>query len=103
MTDKIAVFVTGKNPREMKRIARHLLEKRLIACANLLPAIESLYHWNGKVANEKESWMVLKTSRELFAPLQTEIEKLHTSQTPEIIALPIIDGSANYLNWITDS
>ena len=103
MTDKIVVLVTGTDARECGRIARHLLEKRLIACANLIPQIRSLYTWEGKVADEKECLMVLKSSRGLFAALQAEIEKQHTYSVPEIIALPIIEGSPNYLNWIAES
>ena len=102
MTDKIVVFITCGNSRECVRIARHLLDKRLIACANLMPQVRSLYPWKGKIADEKECWMVLKSTRELFPALQIEVEKLHTYSVPEIIALPIIDGSRNYLNWIAE-
>ncbi|OFV92740.1 MAG: cation tolerance protein CutA [Acidobacteria bacterium RIFCSPLOWO2_12_FULL_54_10] len=103
MTDKVVVLVTCKNSREGKRIARHLLEKRLIACANLLPQIYSLYRWKGKIADEKECLMLMKSTRELFQPLSIEIEKLHSYSVPEIIALPVIDGAANYLHWIAES
>ena len=101
MTDKIIVLVTGSNTRECKRIARHLLEKRLIACANLMP-VNSLYHWKGKIADEKECLMILKSSRELFAALRIEVEKLHSYSVPEIVALPIVDGAPNYLNWVAE-
>ena len=103
MTDKIVVLVTGANARECARIARRLLDRRLIACANLVPQVRSLYHWKGKIADEKECLMLLKSSRELLPALQTEIEKLHSYSVPEIIALPIIDGSLNYLSWIAES
>ena len=103
MTDKIVVLVTGSNARECTRIARSLLDKRLIACANLIPQVRSLYHWKGKIADEKECLMLLKSSRELFAALQSEVEKLHSYSVPEVIALPIIDGASNYLNWIGES
>lgn len=103
MTDKIVVLVTGGNARECARIARHLLEQRLIACANLVPQIRSLYHWEGRIADERECLMVLKSTRERFPALQAEIERLHSYSVPEIIALPIIEGSPNYLNWIAES
>jgi periplasmic divalent cation tolerance protein len=103
MTDKIVVLVTGGSVRECKKIARHLLDKRLIACANVIPSIQSLYNWKGKVADEKECLMLLKSSRDLFAALQSEVEKLHSYSVPEVIALPIIDGAPNYLNWIGES
>ena len=103
MTDKIVVLVTGSNVRECKRIAKHLLEKKLIACVNIVPMIQSLYHWQGKIADEKECLMVLKSSREIFPALQDEVEKLHSYSVPEVIALPIIDGAPNYLNWIGET
>ena len=103
MTDKIIVLVSGGNARECARIARHLLSRRLIACANLVPQIRSLYTWKGKIADEKECLMLLKSSRKLFPALQAEIEKLHSYSVPEIIALPVIDGSPNYLDWIAES
>ena len=102
MTDKIVVLVTCKNSREATKLARHLLEKRLIACANLVPEVRSLYRWKGRIASEKECWMVLKSARELFPALRTEVEKLHSYSVPEVIALPIIDGAPNYLNWIAE-
>lgn len=103
MTDKIAVLVTGGSLRECKRIATHLLEKRLIACANIVPMIHSVYSWKGKIAKERECLMVLKTTREAFENVRIEVEKLHSYAVPEIIALSIIDGAANYLNWIGES
>ena len=103
MTDKVVVLVTCKNSREGKLIARHLLDKRLIACANLLPQVNSLYRWKGKIVDEKECLMLIKSTRKLFQPLSIEIEKLHGYSVPEIIAMPIIDGAANYLNWIAES
>jgi len=103
MTDKIVVIVSGSSVRECKRIARHLLERRLIACANLVPLVRSLYSWKGKIVDEKECLMILKSSREKFPELRTEVEKLHSYSVPEVIALPIIDGAPNYLNWIGES
>ena len=103
MTDKIVVMITAGSVRECKKIARHLLDKRLIACANVVPAVQSLYRWKGKLADEKECLMLLKSSRELFPVLQSEVEKLHSYSVPEVIALPIIDGAPNYLNWIGES
>lgn len=102
MTDKIAVLMTCKNAREAGKIARHLLDKRLIACASLIPRINSIYRWEGKVVSESECYAVLKSSRELLPMLQIEVEKHHSYSLPEFIALPIIDGSQNYLNWISD-
>ena len=102
MTDKIAILMTCKNAREAGRIARHLLDKHLIACANLIPQINSIYRWKGKVVSEKETWVVLKSSGALWPTLQLEVEKVHSYSVPELIVLPIIDGSPNYLNWLAD-
>jgi len=99
MTDKIIVLVTGGSVRECKKIARHLLDKGLIACANVIPMVRSLYRWQGKIADEKECLMILKSAREHFPALRAEVEKLHSYSVPEVIALPIIDGAPNYLNW----
>jgi periplasmic divalent cation tolerance protein len=101
MTDHIVVLMTCKNAREGGRIARHLLDKNLIACANLVPQIQSIYRWKKKIVSEKECWVILKSTRELFPALRIEVEKQHSYTLPELIALPIIDGSPNYLNWVT--
>jgi len=103
MTDKIIVMVTGGSVRECKKIARHLLDQRLIACANVIPMVRSLYRWQGKIADEKECLMILKSARQHFPSLRAEVEKLHSYSVPEVIALPIIDGAPNYLNWIAES
>jgi periplasmic divalent cation tolerance protein len=103
MTDKIIVLVTGGSMRECKKIARSLLDKRLIACANVIPMVRSLYRWQEKIADEKECLMILKSAREHFALLRAEVERLHSYSVPEVIALPIVDGASNYLNWIAAS
>lgn len=102
MTDKVVVLMTCKSAKEAVRIAKHLLEKHLIACANLVPEVRSIYHWKGKVADQKECWMLLKSTRELMPALRIEVEKEHSYSVPELIALPIIDGSPNYLNWLNE-
>ena len=102
MTDKIVVLMTCKDAREAKRIARHLLDKHLIACANLVPQVQSIYRWKGKVTAQKECWVILKSTRELIPALRIEVEKEHSYSLPELIALPIIDCSPNYLNWIAE-
>jgi periplasmic divalent cation tolerance protein len=103
MTDKIVILVTGGSVRECKKIARRLLELRLIACANVIPTVHSIYRWQGKVADEKECLMILKSAREHFPALRAEVERMHSYSVPEVIALPIIDGAPNYLNWIADA
>ena len=103
MTDKIVILVTVGSKEESQNIARHLVESRLAACVNITQPIESIYWWEGKVATDQEYQLVIKTTGELFPEVQAEIARLHSYQTPEIICLPIIDGSQNYLQWVSDS
>ena len=103
MTDKVVILVTTASRDEGKKIARHLVESRLAACVNISPSIESVYRWEGKMAEEVEYLLIIKSVRELFPEIRTEISKLHSYQTPEIICLPVVEGSRNYLQWISDS
>jgi periplasmic divalent cation tolerance protein len=103
VTDKVVILVTAANREESRKIARHLVEAHLAACVNILPPIESVYRWQGQIAEEGECLLVIKSARALFAEIETEILKLHSYRTPEIICLPIVDGSRNYLQWISQS
>jgi periplasmic divalent cation tolerance protein len=103
VTDKIVVMVTAASRRECRKIARNLVEAKLAACVNIAPGIESVYRWKGKVTTDKEFLMLIKSTRQLFPEIKAAIAKIHSYHTPEIIALPIIDGSRNYLQWVTDS
>lgn len=101
---KLIVFVTCANRREAAKIARAVVEARLAACANILPGrVHSIYPWKGKVESARETMMILKTSRRRFDALRRTIERLHSYDTPEIIALPITLGARKYLAWIEDS
>jgi periplasmic divalent cation tolerance protein len=103
VTDKVVIFVTAASRSECKKIARHLVETRLAACVNISQPIESVYRWEGQISDEREFLLTIKSTRELFPEIKTEISKMHSYHTPEIICLPIIDGSRNYLQWISDS
>lgn len=100
MTDKVVVFVTCSSAEEAGRIANALVEERLAACVNISSPIRSIYRWQGKLSDDEEVLLVIKTTRELFDPLRRTVEKLHSYQVPEVICLPVIDGAPNYLNWI---
>ena len=102
-TQYIIVLVTAKDKKEASKIAQSLLEAKLIACANIIDGVESLFWWQGKIDSSKEALLVLKTKKILFKKLSAKVKSLHSYQTPEIIALPIVDGSAEYLNWINSS
>jgi periplasmic divalent cation tolerance protein len=104
MTDKIVVLVTCSSAKEARKIARALVEQRLAACVNVLRApVQSVYRWKGKVESAKELLLVIKTTRKRFAALQRAVRVLHSYDVPEIIALPIADGSRDYLAWLSNS
>jgi periplasmic divalent cation tolerance protein len=100
MTDKIVVLSTCGSAEEGARIARALVEKKLAGCVNVMPAVRSVYRWKGAVEDQEETMLVIKSSRGLFDQLRTEIEKLHSYEVPEVIAVPIVEGSEGYLEWL---
>ncbi|MBZ5538395.1 MAG: divalent-cation tolerance protein CutA [Acidobacteriia bacterium] len=103
MTDKIIVYVTTGKISEAKKIARAVVEKRLAACVNVIPKITSVYRWKDELETSEELLLVIKTRRARFDDLRKCIESLHSYEVPEVIATPIVEGSANYLNWIEQS
>jgi periplasmic divalent cation tolerance protein len=103
MTDKVVILVTVASRREGRQIARHLVETRLAACVNMTQTIQSIYRWEGKLVEDKEFLLVIKSARPLFPEIKTAIAGIHTYHTPEIICLPIIEGSENYLQWLSDA
>jgi len=103
MTDKLVIFVTVGNSNDAAALAKSLVERRLAACVNLLPGIASWYWWEGKVTEDQEVLLVMKTSRDKFAALEKEVLRLHSYAVPEVIAVQIVEGSKNYLNWIEES
>jgi len=100
VTDKVVIMVTARSRRECRKIARKLIDEKLAACVNITQPVQSVYRWEGKVTQDKEFLMFIKTTRELFPEVRTEISLIHSYHTPEIICLPIIDGSRNYLQWL---
>jgi len=103
MTNKRLVLTTTASLEEGKKIARELVDRRLAACVNILPKIESIYRWEGKVEEAQEYLLVIKTTAEAFFTLRDAIQQLHSYDVPECIALAIEDGSDNYLDWIAES
>ncbi|MFA5189077.1 MAG: divalent-cation tolerance protein CutA [Verrucomicrobiia bacterium] len=97
------VFVTAASRREARRIARSLLEQRLVACANIIPDVESHYWWEGKIDHAREWLLVMKTRRSRFRAVERAVKQLHSYQVPEIIALPLAAGQADYLRWMAVS
>ena len=104
MTDKFVVLVTCSTPAEAQRIARAVVNARLAACVNILPgAVQSIYRWKGKIESARERLLLIKTSRKRLAKLQAAVERLHSYDVPEFIAIPIATGSSGYLSWIGES
>jgi len=100
MTDKIVVLSTCSSAQEAERIARTLVEKRLAACVNLMPGVRSIYRWKDAIENEEEVLLVIKSSRALLDDLKSEIERMHSYEVPEVVALAVVDGSERYLAWM---
>lgn len=99
--DYVVVLVTCGSAREARRIARGIVARRFAACVSIPRAqVDSVYRWKGKVEEARESLLIIKTARERLAALQAEVERLHSYDVPEFIALPIVAGSRAYLDWI---
>jgi len=96
------VEVTTSGEEESKRIGRQVVEERLAACANIIPAVTSFYWWKDKFEEDSESILLLKTTEENVEKLIARIRALHSYENPAIIALPITSGSKSYLDWISD-
>src|SRR4051812_34224104 len=103
MTGNIVILSTCSSAEEGERIARALLDERLAACVNVLPGARSFYRWKGQIEDATECLLVIKSSRALFSALRAAIEKAHSYEVPEIVALPIVDGAPNYLNWLQEN
>ena len=99
-SDAIAVFITTSTREEAGRLAEMLVEARLAACVQILPEIESIYRWQGTTERQKEILMIAKTTSSAFATLKQRVLDMHSYDTPEIVAVPLTDGSESYLNWL---
>ena len=103
MTDKRIVLCTTGSQDEARKIARHLVEQRLAACVNIVPRMESIYRWQGKLESSGEWLLLIKTTVERFPAVRDAIRDLHSYELPECIAISIEDGSSGYLEWIAQS
>jgi periplasmic divalent cation tolerance protein len=95
------VFVTCKDDVQARQIGESLLNKKFIACVNIIKGVTSLFWWEGKIDQAEETLLVLKTEARLVAQIIREVKALHSYSVPEIIALPIIGGSSDYLKWMS--
>ncbi len=100
MDQAIVVYVSVGSEKESLTIARTLVEEKLAACVNLFSSIRSIYRWEGKICDEPECYLIIKTRQGLFQALKERIKALHSYSVPEIIALPVVEGLDSYLEWI---
>lgn len=100
--ENIVVFITASNQDEAVKIAHALVESRLAGCVNIVKEIRSIYVWRGKIEDESEVLMIVKTQRNLFDSLLKKVKELHSYTVPEVIAAPIVEGSADYLKWLNE-
>ena len=98
--DFIVILVTTANRVEAELIGQSLVEKKLAACCNIVDSIFSIFHWESKICQENETLLIIKSVKNRFDAIVAEVKKLHSYTTPEIIALPIVTGSEDYLNWM---
>lgn len=98
--DNLVVFITASSEDEAAQISRALVEARLAGCVNIIKNIRSIYSWEGKIEDETEVLMIAKTPKNLFDPLMKKVKTLHSYKVPEIIAMPVVDGSEDYLDWL---
>ncbi len=100
MTDSIVILVTAGSEAEAEAIAKALVEERLAACVNLVSPIRSIYRWEGKVTDDREWLLLIKTQATHFPAVEAKVKTLHSYQIPEVIALPIVAGTEGYLRWL---
>ena len=103
MVESVIVLVTCGSGDEAAEIAHALVEERLAACVNILSPVRSIYRWEGKIWDEKEWLLIMKTQKRKFEELEKKVKSLHSYSVPEIIVLPIVEGSASYLKWLEEN
>jgi periplasmic divalent cation tolerance protein len=96
----IFIYVTAPSPAEAKAIADAVVKDRLAACANIIPGMRSIYHWEGKIEEADETVVIFKTRATLFPAVEARVKELHKYSAPCIVALPLEAGSQPYLDWI---
>lgn len=102
-TDAIVVFMTAANREEAARLAEMIVAARLAACVQILPEMESVYRWQGKIERQPEILLIAKTTAARFEELEREVRAIHSYDTPEIVAFPLTAGSSPYLKWLKTS
>lgn len=103
MSNILLVMTTLPDQTSAEQLAEQLLSRQLAACINILPTMASLYMWKGKLEHGKEHLLLIKTSRERYQMLETEIRNRHPYELPEIIGIPVTAGLSGYLDWIAEN
>ncbi len=98
----IVIYITAPSRKEARGIVSGLIRKRLIACGNIIEGVESVFTWKGRVQKAKETLIICKTRTALFKKIAAEVRQLHSYEVPEIIAVPVAEGSGSYLKWIDE-
>jgi periplasmic divalent cation tolerance protein len=98
----IVVFITAPKEDEAAKIAQALVGARLVGCVNIVRNIRSVYRWQDKIEDDTEVLMIAKTQKHLFESLVRKVRELHSYEVPEIIAMPIVEGSEDYLKWLKE-
>ena len=101
--ERAVVLITVGSLEEAEKIAQALVERMLAACVNIVPSITSVYRWQDEVQRDSEVLLIVKSRRDAFEHLKRCVKELHSYETPEIIALPIVAGDADYLRWLDSS
>ena len=101
MNNYIVIFVTAKDRQEAEKITQALLDERLIACGNIVNPVTSFFHWVGKIEKAEECLIVMKSRADLFSQVAERVKRLHSYEVPEVLALPIVDASKAYLDWMS--
>ena len=97
----IIILVTCKDKQEAEKITQSLLNERLIACGNIVSPVTSFFHWVGKIDKAEECLIVMKSRMDLFSQVAERVKSLHSYEVPEVLALPIVDASKAYLDWMS--
>ena len=99
---KVVIFITAGSVEEAEKIGNSLVGEKLAACCSIINSVNSIFRWEGKICKENEVLLIVKSSLDLFDDIVKKVKSLHSYDVPEIIALPIISGSEDYLKWIDE-
>ena len=102
MTDKIVVLSTCATEEQAAKLARVLVEARVAACVTMVPGARSVYRWQGAIESAAECLLIIKSSRRLFEPLRVALEEAHAYDVPEVLAMPVVEGAPQYINWLEE-